>query len=449
MAEAKQLAVVDNKETRMIVHPEFSNEQVRLLAETVAKGCTQDELGFFLNVCKMKRLDPFTGQVHVVKRWDSDLGREKMTIQIGIDGFRVIAVRTGELAGITEPEYDTDDEAHPNWARVIVYRYGRDNEKIPYSAKARWSEYVQTKKDGNPNRMWATKGYIMLGKCAEALALRKAFPDELSGMYSNEEMDQADNEGTTPAEATGGKKPPVQQPQRASEKTTPAQATAQGTAPQTKTEPADQSKSQIEEVSGIIETVKTDGNQNLWMSLKNGKLVVVAPAKVDGDMKPGMFIKCKAVKKNRPRIGDFFDLESLVELSPVQDGEPSEPKPEAKMDPEMAQVADELFGGGKPQNGKEAVQGMVDNGTLKPASSLPEGKKPGSIGEKRRLRLLALCNTNKDKNNGFDHDQIKKILSALPVPVEHIKDMEVGMYEQMERWAEGTDDWREFWEDDK
>lgn len=160
------LAVVDKRDARL-AHPapEFSSEQVRLLAETIAKGCDQNELGFFLNVCKMKRLDPFGGQVHVVKRWDSDLGREKMTIQVGIDGFRVIAARTGEHAGTTEPEYDSEDGQHPNWARVTVYRYGRGDEKIPYTVKARYSEFVVTKKDGNPNRMWATKPYIMLAKC--------------------------------------------------------------------------------------------------------------------------------------------------------------------------------------------------------------------------------------------------------------------------------------------
>ena len=97
---------------------------------------------------------------------------------------------------------------------VTVYRYGRDNEKIAYSAKARYSEYVQTKKDGLPNHMWATKPYIMLGKCAEALALRKAFPDELSGMYADEEMGQADNDQPGAPAA----KPQVQMPRSTDEK---------------------------------------------------------------------------------------------------------------------------------------------------------------------------------------------------------------------------------------
>ena len=218
---ASDLALAEKRD-RLAAHPlEFSNEQVEILAQTIAKGCDQNELGFFLNVCKLKRLDPFTGQVHCVKRYDSDLGREKMTIQVGIDGFRVIAARTGEHAGTSEPEFDSEEGQHPNWARVTVYRYGRGDEKIAYTAKARYNEYKQTKRDGNPNIMWANKPYIMLGKCAEALALRKAFPDELSGMYSDEEMDQADN-GVTPGSV---EKKPVSMPKSTDDKKLAAPAT--------------------------------------------------------------------------------------------------------------------------------------------------------------------------------------------------------------------------------
>ena len=133
-----QLAVT-SKDTRLATPaPEFSNDQIRLLGETVAKGCDQNELAFFLHVAKLKRLDPFTGQIHVVKRWDSALGKEKMTVQVGIDGFRVIASRTDDLAGIDDAEYDTDVDEHPNVATVTVYRYGRNDERIPYKATARW-----------------------------------------------------------------------------------------------------------------------------------------------------------------------------------------------------------------------------------------------------------------------------------------------------------------------
>jgi phage recombination protein Bet len=436
-----------SKETRL-AHPlEFSTEQTRILAETVAKGCDQNELAFFLNVCKIKRLDPFTGQVHCVKRWDRDMGREKMAIQVGIDGFRVIAARSNELAGISEPEFDTEEESHPNWAHVVVYRYGRENEKIPYAAKARYSEYVQTKKDGTPNHMWANKPYIMLGKCAEALALRKAFPDELSGMYSDEEMAQADSEsGVTPA-SVDKKKPPVTMPGRASEKKTAeaTQTTQQGQQAA--------SNASEKEISGIIESAKQAKSGTLWVTVKGEPLVAAVDEKnIDADMVVGNFIKFRGVLKFNEKLataqnpkGEFLSLAGLIELSPVQDGEPAKTEADknAPLAEDASKVADEMFGKGE---GQAVIEDLKKNGHVTTASTLPE-KKKGTIGKGRRLRLLGICNTNKAHNNGFNYDEIKKILAALPVPVEHIEHMEEGLYPQFEKWAAGEEDFREFWKE--
>lgn len=430
MAE-KNLAVIADKETRLAIAPEYNNDQIRILAETVAKGCDQNELGFFLNVCKLKRLDPFSQQVHCVKRWDSDLGREKMTIQVGIDGFRVIAARTDELAGISEPEYDSEDEQHPEWARVTVYRYGRSDEKIPYAAKARWSEYVQTKKDGNPNRMWLTKPYIMLGKCAEALALRKAFPDELSGMYSEDEMSQADSEGVTPASVE--RKKQVQQPGRASDKKTESQQQT------TQSNPNEQIQ------SGIIETVKPGKDGAIWLSLKNNILVFVIEKHVDGDMVSGNFIKFRGTLTHKERL-DFWALVALIELTKVQEGETVQQQDKTLTD-DARKAAEDLE---KIERGEQpsTVQGLVDSGAVKKGSDLPagSGKKPGTIGLKRAQRIYVLCTQNKANNNGFNEGEIKKILQSLPVPLEHLRDLETSMHDQFELWAMGKEDWHQYWE---
>lgn len=77
----------------------------------------------------------------------------------------------------------------------------RDHFDAPCYAVARYASYAQTKKDGKPNRMWATMPDVMLAKCAESLALRKAFPAELSGVYTAEEMGQADNRPPSKAQA--------------------------------------------------------------------------------------------------------------------------------------------------------------------------------------------------------------------------------------------------------
>ena len=430
------------KETRPAAPaPEFSNDQIRLLGETVAKGCDQNELAFFLHVAKLKRLDPFTGQIHVVKRWDSALGKEKMTVQVGIDGFRVIASRTDDLAGIDDPEYDTEEEEHPNVARVTVYRYGRNDERIPYKATARWTEYAQTKKDGNLGPMWKKLPYLMLGKCAEALALRKAFPDELSGMYTNEEMDQADNESEQHQQ--GNKKLPVQQPTRASEKkqdTSNAPHTAQGQ------QPANAAK---REVSGIIETSKKSKSGSWWLTVKGEPLVVAVDEKdVDPDMVAGNFIKFRAVGKANEKLatqqnptGAFWSLVGLIELSQVQEAEAVKAQPLAE---DASKVADEIFGKQEPQ-GEAVIEDLKNKGQVTTAANLPATTKPGTIGKKRAQRLYSIASQNK-KTTGFTEENIKKILAALyPAWTEyHLSDLEVGKYEWMEKLCTGEENWADY-----
>lgn len=172
---------------------QLSRDQVELIKTTIARGATDDELALFVQVCNRSQLDPFSKQIYAVKRWDSKLKREVMAVQTGIDGFRLVAARTGEHAGTDDAEYDNEESEHPVWARVTVYRIVK-GQRVPFAAKARWSEYVQTTKDGGATSMWRKMPYLMLAKCAEALALRKAFPAELSGLYTADEMAQASND---------------------------------------------------------------------------------------------------------------------------------------------------------------------------------------------------------------------------------------------------------------
>jgi phage recombination protein Bet len=193
---------------------EYTTAQVELIKKTVAAGCSNDELALFLEVCKGSGLNPFMKQIYAIKRGD------KMTVQTGIDGYRLLAARTGDLAGIDDAVYDAESDERPAWASVTVWRFVR-GQRVPFTAKARWREYAQVNRDGNPTAMWAKMPYLMLGKCAEALALRKAFPAELSGVYTAEEMDQADNPPTPYVEATPAPTPAP----------TPASAQAQAQAP--------------------------------------------------------------------------------------------------------------------------------------------------------------------------------------------------------------------------
>lgn len=185
---------------------QLNQEQVELLKRTICEGATNDELALFLQVCKSKRLDPFSGQIYAIKRWDHNSRRMKTSYQTGIDGFRLIADRTGERDGEDATEWCGGDgewkevwlnNKPPRAARVRIYRKGHAR---PYTGIAQWEFYAQTKKDGGLTQMWAKGGPHMLAKCAEALALRKAFPRELSGLYTRDEMAQDEDIDVKPAE---------------------------------------------------------------------------------------------------------------------------------------------------------------------------------------------------------------------------------------------------------
>ena len=185
--------------------------KVELIKRTIAKDATEDELAMFLHRCKATGLDPLARQIHFVKR------SNQAVIQTGIDGYRLIADRTGLYAGNDDPQYGPEQGERPTTATVTVWKLV-NGQRCPFTATARWKEYAP---EGNQGFMWKRMPYLMLGKVAEALALRKAFPQDLSGIYVDEEMHQADEPAPvrarvveTSAKATNGPAdlPPTDEP---------------------------------------------------------------------------------------------------------------------------------------------------------------------------------------------------------------------------------------------
>jgi phage recombination protein Bet len=164
------------------------------------RAATDDELALFIYQCDRTGLDPFADQIYAIFRWDGRAQQEKMRVQVSIHGLRLIADRTRAYAPGRELWCGQDgvwrdvwlEREPPKAAKVSVFKIV-GGQALEFSVPATWSEYAPYK-DGKLTGLWPTKPALMLAKCSEALALRRAFPNDTSGLYTTEEMAQADAE---------------------------------------------------------------------------------------------------------------------------------------------------------------------------------------------------------------------------------------------------------------
>ena len=172
----------------IVVAGQFDQRQIDIMKRTVAAGTSNEEFAFFLEVCKFRGLNPFNREIYAIPGKGG-----KMTFQVSIDGLRLLAGRSGKYRGQLGPMYCAADgvwreewleKVPPVAAKVGVLRDGFTH---PVWAVARYESYKQN------SPIWEKMPDLMLAKCAESLALRRAFPAETGGLYTHEEMAQAGN----------------------------------------------------------------------------------------------------------------------------------------------------------------------------------------------------------------------------------------------------------------
>lgn len=217
------MSIVQHNESGLALTEEqsyWNDKQIAVLRHMGVENASEGDLTVFHHVCTRTGLDPFARQIYMIGRNTKDQRTNqwvtKYTIQTGIDGFRLIGRRAADRAhqsiSVSAPEWAHEDGTwRPVWrgawglpvgARVTIKRDGE-----PFTAVALFDEYKQTKKDGGLTQMWAQRPAGQIAKCAEALAWRMAFPQDLSGIYTDDEMGQADRhepEPQRPAQQTGG-----------------------------------------------------------------------------------------------------------------------------------------------------------------------------------------------------------------------------------------------------
>lgn len=169
----------------------FAQSELDLMKQKFSKLLAV-EFDAFLCAAKRYQLNPLANQIYARLQERTEKNPRSVTYMAQIDGYRLIADRTGVYAGNDDPVYD--NEQHPKKATVTVYKIV-EGQRCPFTASARWDQYFPGERQGF---MWKKMPHLMLGKCAEALALRKAFPAELSGLYIAEEMHQADTPAPEP-----------------------------------------------------------------------------------------------------------------------------------------------------------------------------------------------------------------------------------------------------------
>lgn len=217
----------------VVAHPSsantFTGHQLALIRRTVAADCNDMEFDLFVTVARNAGLDPFRRQISALVFNKNKPDKRRMSIITGIDGLRAIAARSARYRpDETEPEFTFDpalkdpDRNPVGLEKAVVRVYIRDDGGQtwrPVAGVAYWDEFAPISEEWAEDEtgrrrpsgkmvldtkgQWGRMPRVMLAKCAEAQALRKAFPEDLSALYEGAELDQAKASDLTPSEIVG------------------------------------------------------------------------------------------------------------------------------------------------------------------------------------------------------------------------------------------------------
>ena len=169
--------------------PAVTPDQLDLVRTTVARGATNEELKLYLYDCQRQGIHPLDKLLHFTKRGG------KYTPIVSIDLMRLRAADTNEYVGNDAYTFTGTPGQRGFTASAKVWRFVQ-GQRVPFERSARWEEYCPP---AGQDHMWRKMPHVMLGKCAEAQALRAGFPRQLHGLYASEELDQADAPASKPA----------------------------------------------------------------------------------------------------------------------------------------------------------------------------------------------------------------------------------------------------------
>lgn len=173
-------------------------ELAHVLGSSLYPGASMPSIKMVVSYCRAAQLDPMQKPVHIVPMWDKNSKSMRDVIMPGVGLYRTQAARSGGYAGMSEPEFGPDvtcsvggvEMTYPKWCKVVVKRLLPNGMIVDFPAIEYWREnYATSGKDSEaPNAMWRKRPYGQISKCAEAQALRKAFP-EIGSQPTAEEME--------------------------------------------------------------------------------------------------------------------------------------------------------------------------------------------------------------------------------------------------------------------